>query len=232
MNNTIPDLRIDEEFKRLEPEISTEEYASLLEDIISEGRIHMPIVTWHGVILDGYNRYRILKDNPYLEYQIIEKDFDNRFEAISWICTNLLGKRSLTAVQRSYIIGKKYQAEKHTYGARDGFRGNQYITVGNMNGDLNFREKHKTASRIAKEFGVSPATVGRCARFVKGLDEVSEVSPSLYLGILGGEYRVTAQDMIDLLEAPEQEKMQIVRRIAEQRIPKGEKKHDSRSYDR
>ncbi len=44
------------------------------------------IITWNGVIVDGHHRYKILKENPTLKYRVEEKTFENRYEAISWIC--------------------------------------------------------------------------------------------------------------------------------------------------
>lgn len=51
-------LRIDEEFMRLIPPLSTEEYIQLEENLIENG-IREPISTWGDVIIDGHNRYEI-----------------------------------------------------------------------------------------------------------------------------------------------------------------------------
>ena len=66
----------------------------LVNRILKEGVIYCPIVLWKGKIVDGYYRYLILKDNPHLKYRVVELDLLNRFEAISWLCYHLLGKRS------------------------------------------------------------------------------------------------------------------------------------------
>lgn len=45
---------------------------------------------------------------------------------MAWACNNQLGRRNLTPEQQTYLIGKRLENEKLSYGARDGFRGNQY----------------------------------------------------------------------------------------------------------
>lgn len=48
-------LKIDPEFQSKIPPLQFEQ------NIIAEGRLLNPIITWNGYILDGHTRYRILK---------------------------------------------------------------------------------------------------------------------------------------------------------------------------
>ena len=52
--------------------------------------------------------------------------------AIVWMCKNQLGKRNLTDEQKTYLIGKEYEAMKKSIG---GDRGNQYTKVASGQND-------------------------------------------------------------------------------------------------
>ena len=109
-------LRIDEEFEKLIPPLTDEEYRQLEENIVLEGTVLMPLMVWNGTVIDGHNRYKIIRKHPEVRYQIYEKHFDNRYEAISWICKNQLGRRNLTPKNKEYLVGRRYAAEKMSRG--------------------------------------------------------------------------------------------------------------------
>ena len=104
-------LKIDPEFQSKIPPLTFEELNLLETNILEEGRILSPLIVWNGLIVDGHNRFAILKNHPEIKYTVLEKEFANRYEAIVWICKNQLGRRNLTPEQRKYLIGKQYEAE-------------------------------------------------------------------------------------------------------------------------
>jgi len=55
-------LKIDPEFQSKIPPLQFEEEQQLEQNIIVEGRLLNPIITWNGYILDGHTRYHIVKD--------------------------------------------------------------------------------------------------------------------------------------------------------------------------
>ena len=55
-------LKIDPEFQSKNPPLELEEEQQLKQNIIAEGRLLNPIITWNGYILDGHTRYHIVKD--------------------------------------------------------------------------------------------------------------------------------------------------------------------------
>ena len=138
------ELLIDPEFEAKCPPLTQEELQLLEQNILDEGKVTAPIITWNNIILDGHNRYRIIQRHPEVSYTTIEKDFPDRFAAIVWICRNQLGRKNLTVKQKKYLIGKQYEAEKASYGSSDGFRGNQFIQnpVGFQNEELNQIHKY------------------------------------------------------------------------------------------
>ena len=120
-------LKIDNEFRDKVPPLTETELKTLEENIVKDGRVLVPIITWNGTIIDGHNRYSIVQKHPEIPFDVVEREFADRYEAIVWICRNQLGRRNLTDEQKSYLIGKQYEAQKMTKGAADGFRGNQYV---------------------------------------------------------------------------------------------------------
>lgn len=104
------------------------------------------------------------------------------------MCQNQLGKRNLSEAQKSYLIGKEYEAQKQTVG-NHAERGNNGQYLKDQNEPLGGFEN--TAQKVAADVGVAEPTVKRAAQFVKGLDAAEAVSPGIKDAILTGEVKVT-----------------------------------------
>ena len=165
----LKDLKIDPEFAEKIPPLTEEEYTQLEANILAEGALLSPMIVWNGVIVDGHNRYRILQEHPEITFEVREKEFENRFEAIAWICRNQLGRRNLTEIQKRMLIGKQYEAEKAIHGF------NETAQTRDENG--HFRrsgqndqsgEGETTRQRIARENGVSDSYVRHAADHQSG----------------------------------------------------------------
>ena len=109
-------LTIDPEFAGKIPPLTDEELQQLEENILEDGRVINPLITWNGVIVDGHNRFRILQAHPEIPYTTFEKEFPDRFAVMAWICRTQLGRRNLTPDQKKYLIGKQYEVEKASNG--------------------------------------------------------------------------------------------------------------------
>lgn len=97
-------VTIDSEFKSLIPPLSAEEYQQLEENCKRDG-IMDSLKVWHGILIDGHNRYQISEDND-LNYQTEEMDFPDRESVIRWIILNQFGRRNLSAYDRSVLALK------------------------------------------------------------------------------------------------------------------------------
>lgn len=55
--------------------------------------------------------------------------FTDRYEAIVWICENQLSRRNLTDAQKTYLIGRQYEAQKMTVGnlRNEAMMGNSFV---------------------------------------------------------------------------------------------------------
>lgn len=100
-------LKIDPEFQSKIPPLQFEEEQQLEQNIIAEGRLLNPIITWNGYILDGHTRYRILKKHGFIKFEVEEIQLANKYEALAWICKNQLGRRNLSPERKKLLLGKE-----------------------------------------------------------------------------------------------------------------------------
>ncbi len=203
-------LIIDPEFADKIPPLSDIEYRMLEENILAEGRVINPLIVWNGLIVDGHNRYRILQEHPELPYQIYEKNFSDRNEVIAWICRTQLGRRNLTPVQRKYLIGKQYLAEKARHG---GDRKSDDAKSSYQNGNL--IEAEKTCERIARENGIGRTTVIRDGAFASGLDAADEVLPGIRQKVLSGDIHPPDRDVSAVARASPDKREALARKLKE-----------------
>lgn len=205
----VESLTIDKEFQEKIPPLTDDEYTQLESNILSEGIVLTPLIVWNGTILDGHNRYRILHEHPEIPYTIHNKQFENRFEAVAWICKNQLGRRNLSPEQKKYLIGKQYEAEKAARGRENGAkrdklgRFHQCCQIGDTG------ENNRKSCEIATENGISPRSVLRAEKFAKGIDVADKVLPGIRQEVLSGKRKVNLSK-IELLSTAlpdEQEKL-------------------------
>ena len=193
MNEMLKQLKIDPEFEKVIPPISLAEFVQLEENILTEGQILTPIAVWNGVIVDGHNRFKILQNYPHIPYTIKEMKFENRYEAIAWMCNQQLGRRNLRPEHFKYLIGRRYSAEKQIKRLRD--EKGQYLPGGH---DDHLDDGLKTSERIAQEIGKSERYVRRAEDFADGLDIADEIMPGAKEKVLNGDVKVQHWDVESL----------------------------------
>ena len=193
-------LKIDPEFQNQIPPLTDDEYKQLEENILKEGKLLSPLIVWGNTLVDGHNRYAILQKHPEIYFSTMPLRFENREEAIAWICRNQLGRRNLSPEQKRYLLGKQYEAEKK---AAKIFRGNQYTLAKKSGGDHgdNHHSGKKTCERIAEENGVSKATVLRASKYMKGVEIAESLIPGMREKILNKQVKVSKADMHRLARA-------------------------------
>ena len=113
-------IQIKEEFKKLIPALTKEEFKQLEDNCMAEG-IREKILTWKGFIIDGHNRYEIAKRWD-LDYETENKHFESEYDVKVWMIDNQKGRRNLTdgwkyklATMKKEILSKK---GKKTQGTR------------------------------------------------------------------------------------------------------------------
>lgn len=217
-----PVLQIDPEFESKIPPLTDDEYRQLEDNIVSEGVVLMPLIVWNGTIVDGHNRYKIAQAHPGIIFDTLEKEFDNRYEALAWICKNQLGRRNLSPTQKRLLIGDQYEAEKKAHGASDGFRGDQHSElVSDQCGHL--PKPVKTRKRIAEETGTSEGYVERAGEYSKGITAAEEVSPGFRQEVLSGKITPTQKEMQTIARASPDERKSLMEQIFHPQTEKADK---------
>lgn len=205
-------LRTEPEYENKIPPLTPEEFMQLEENILAEGRVLVPIDTWNGVIIDGHHRWKVIQKHPEIPYDVREHDFPDKWAAFDWMYKNQLGRRNLTENQRTYMIGKMYEARKNSQG---GNHGNQYTKVANtQNGNLP-NHKQGTAGEIAHELGMGNNTVIRAEKFAKGIDALRSVAPEVADKVLSGEVTTTKHAVSHLAKIPPEELKRAAKQMVE-----------------
>jgi DNA modification methylase len=94
-------MKILQELESLIPPLSNEEFKQLERNILEEG-IREPLITWNGILIDGHNRYRIAQEHD-INYETLEKEFENINRVKEWMINNQFGRRNLSNYQRSVL---------------------------------------------------------------------------------------------------------------------------------
>ena len=166
----------------------------------------------------GHTRYQILRKYPFIPFEVIEKEFSSRYEALVWICKNQLGRRNLTPEQKKFLIGKQAEAEKQI----KSFHGNQY-TLASESGLVQNepdRTKHGSRSKVAAEHGTSESYVYRAEQFARGVEAAEEAVPGAQEEILSGKIRATDREISSIAKVPKEKRPDVV---AELRKPKAKR---------
>ncbi len=215
-------ISIDPDFESVCPPLTEDEFTLLEQNILSDGEVTSPLIVWDNKLIDGHHRRQIILNHPELPFQVKEVAFNNKYEAIAWICKNQAGRRNLTSEQLTYLIGKQYEAEKQSWGASDGFRGNGNEESVSYQND-NLPKTEKTNERIAKEYGIGSASVSRAEKYAKGVDAAEAVCPGVKQELLSGTFKPTKKEVSELSMLPAEEvsdKLSEYRKAQEEREEK------------
>jgi DNA modification methylase len=159
-------MKIKEEFKKLIPALSVEEYKQLEENCLAEG-IRESIITWNGYIIDGHNRYEIATKHD-LKYESIDKNFDSEDDVRIWMVNNQLGRRNLQDFVRGELMQTLEDLLKNkgveVYKEKVGRPKKESLSI--IDNDL----KHNTRKIVADKLGWS---TGKKAQF----DVVTKKAP-------------------------------------------------------
>lgn len=209
----IIELKIDPEFRDKIPPLTDAEFEQLKENILSDGEVYEPICVWNGTIVDGHNRWKIVQEHPEIPYRTKEMDFADKWEAFAWMYKKQLGRRNLSEEQKTYLMGKRNEAEKQIHG---GDRKSK--------SKVDLEPQGRTAQRIADEYGVGYGTVVRAEQFAKSVDRANEVVPGFREQILSGELNAPKKDVSKILKLESDEEVKAA--VEEIRNPKPKPIHN------
>ena len=205
-------LKIDPEFEGKIPPLTEAELQQLRENILEAGEVYEPVRLWNGTVVDGHNRLKVIRENPSIRWQARNMDFADKWAAFDWMYRNQLGRRNLTDEQRTYMIGKMYEARKKSVTGNHPVERN---ADGTFHGDQSGHhgQRIKTAAKIGNEIGVGENTVKRAEKFAKGVDALKQVSPEAADKVLKGQTKVKKQDIAAVAVAEPELQQQAARAI-------------------
>ena len=161
-------MKIKEEFKKLIPPLTTEEFKQLEDNCLAEG-IREKILTWNGFIIDGHNRFEIAT-RWNLEYETASKYFKDEVDVKTWMILNQLGRRNLLNYQRS-VLTLEYEkiisdkAKKKEFKRKTTFVKSQKSNL----------ETFNTRKELSKVASVSHDTIAKVKKIQeKASEEVKE----------------------------------------------------------
>lgn len=182
MKNT---LMTDRAFLSLSIPFPPEQQAEFEKDLIQNGCME-PIITWNGVIIDGYKRYRLCCDEG-IEYTVEEMIFPSEEEAICWVCRRRIPQYDkLTAAYR-YLVGKLYAAQKIIYHAEQKLPEEQRTVRLDPSWD-------RVSLLIAEELNIHRATIESYGMYAAAMDQIADKSWQLFQAILAGAIRMSYKE--------------------------------------
>ena len=174
-------MTIDEEFQKLIPPLTDDEYRQLEENCIKEG-IREAILVWDRgddlVIVDGHNRYKIAREHN-LKWSHKVLPFKDRETVKAWIRCNQLGRRNLDKWQKFDVQKELEEAIKKEAEGRMLAGKKSDPTQKSAEG-----KKGETRDKMAALIGVSHDTYNK----MKKID--SEATPQVKEAVRKGELSI------------------------------------------
>ena len=152
-------IEIKEEFKKLIPALTVEEFKQLEENILKDG-IRDPLVLWNGYLIDGHNRYQIAFKHG-LEYKTIDKEFDSELDVKIWMVKNQFGRRNLEDFVKGELMKTLEDLEKQKGKDKQLQTLKQGVDIPVLS-IIDKTEKHNTQKIVAEKLGWS---TGKKAQF-------------------------------------------------------------------
>lgn len=174
-------MKVNEEFKRLIPALSNEEFTQLERNILQDG-IRDAIVVWNDTIIDGHNRFAIAQKHG-LEFRTESKQFDTEGDVKEWMIMHQFGRRNLSSYQRSVLALQledvfKAKAKENLVLSGENFGKGTQISANPI------IEKVETRKELAKVANVSHDTIAK----VKVIQAVA--SPEVKAQLSTGEVSI------------------------------------------
>jgi len=188
-------IQIKDEFKKLIPALTVEEFKQLEQNCLDEG-IREKIITWNGFIIDGHNRFEIAT-RWNLEYETEAKRFKDENEVKEWMINNQFGRRNLSNYQRSVLALELESvfSERAKENLSDGGKGCQ------------ISDKVDTKKELAKLANVSHDTIAKVKVIEANAEDVVKEK------LLNGEISINQAYKEIKEQKAEEYKQKIVERI-------------------
>lgn len=177
------ELKINPRFEKFSPKKKQDEIDELRKSLREKGYVGAPILTWHGYIVDGHNRYNMCKELGVeidLEKNVEEIDLGNNadeIDAMDWMLTHQLSSKNLSAGEKlamteefkKEVTLENEKKRKETEGRP--LKKNCTPIGVQFPDDTRPRSETWTDAQTAKKAGVGVGTVARYNRVMNSNDE-------------------------------------------------------------
>ena len=184
-NYSIYTLKTKLEFTNLYQYLSEKDYKQLEQQILCHS-YHTPICTWNGIVITGIEAYELFRKHS-IPFRIKRLHFSSKEDVISWICTDQLKREDLTNINKKYLIGKKYDAEKILVSRQLSSTNKSHISGASI-----------AAKKISEECNVAMATVYKYSAYSSALDIIDEKVPDLVKRVRSGQLWISQANIIEL----------------------------------
>lgn len=175
------ELKINPRFEKFSPKKKPDEIEKLRESLKEKGYIGSPILTWHGFIVDGHNRYKMCRElgieidlNENVE-EINLGENAEEIDAMDWMLTHQLSSKNLS-VGEKLAMTEEFKKEVALDNSKKKSEAGKNYGKGMNNSITPIGEKlstHETwtDNQIAKKAGVGTGSVARYNKIMKSNDE-------------------------------------------------------------
>ena len=159
------ELHVNKELKNYLPPLDEAEFDKLKQSILADG-CREPVRFWfnpekqRNEIVDGHNRHTICTTSG-LGFTTRQMAFDSIEAVKQWMDENQIGRRNLSAADRTLVLGRIYNRMKQTHGGKR---------------DTSGQSDHmKTSDVVAEQYDVSERTVRRAGEYASAYEKAKEV---------------------------------------------------------
>lgn len=216
-------MQINPVFENALPRQTEDEYKLLEESIVSAGKIYEPIELWGDVIVDGHHRWSIAQKHPEVKYTTRQLEFESEWHALEYIYKKQMGRRNLTSQQKSYALGKLYEARKQIRG-NNADRGDNGKYLSRQNGASGGFAR--TDEIIAREQNTNPREVDRAYTYARAIDKADFDVPGFKDAVLSGKIKPTKVEVFSLDKMDDEERKTSAKKLmVGEKLPKAHKEY-------
>ena len=233
-NKELLTLNIDPEIESLHLPLK-EGPMKALEATISEKGPIRPIKVWNGFIIDGHKHYRIYTETN-IPFSITVYDFNNRFDAMAWVCQRTLLRKDLTEEYRKYYIGKLFLLN-YSSAEEQGITKEQYLAKGeSVPKDTPVYTRQDISNEIGKAYNISNTAIYTSKQYAEAIDTLKEKEKDIAISILTENARISIENVIKLSVLTPEELRSIKPRFTEKqdtehkRLSMSDIRHDIQLY--
>jgi len=192
MKISIDKLKINPEYERLVPALSTSDYETLRDSLDKFGfrEAYPVVINKNNEILDGHHRYKICKEIGLTEIPVQIEEFENKLDEKEWVIRTNIARRQLNTAQKGELFlvileierekAKKRINEGRKIGGLTAGRGrpkdedsSPMETIGELS-----KEKGEAVEIAAKKVGINKGTGYQVLKIKKAAEEHDEVKKS------------------------------------------------------